>query len=110
VENFCRVWKKCALCCPSKSTPFDDLVEVNGSLRWKLNAETCFDQWAKFGTDCNVCMRVCPWSHRRTWPHRVVIWVSVRNRWARRLFSVMDDLFYGRIPRPALPPKWASYR
>jgi hypothetical protein len=34
--------------------------EVNGSLRWKLDETTCFDYWGKVGTDCNVCMRVCP--------------------------------------------------
>jgi len=108
VEDFCRVCKKCANCCPSKSIPTDDLTVVNGSLRWKLNAETCFEQWARFGTDCNVCMRVCPWSHRRTWPHRMITWLATRNGWARRVLSYLDDVFYGRHPRPAAPPPWAE--
>jgi hypothetical protein len=33
----------------------------------------------------------------------------VRNRIARRIFSAMDDLFYGKKPKPASPPKWATY-
>ena len=109
VEDFCGFCKKCARCCPSNSIPAGDRQESNGIVRWKLNAETCFAYWAKVGTDCNVCMRVCPWSHPRTFPHRVVIALVVRNRWARRLFSLMDDMFYGNKPRPAPPPSWAKY-
>ena len=110
VEDFCSFCKKCAHCCPSSSIPDGDRLEFNGTERWKLNAETCFGYWGKVGTDCNVCMRVCPWSHARTFPHRVVISLVVRNKWARRLFSLMDDLFYGDKPKPASPPPWAGYR
>ena len=109
VEDFCRFCKKCARCCPSAAIPDDEQQEVNGSLRWKLNAETCFGYWAKAGTDCNICMRVCPWSHPRTFPHRVVISLVVRNKWARRLFTLMDDLFYGKKPKPKAAPGWAKY-
>jgi reductive dehalogenase len=109
VEDFCRRCIKCAHCCPSKSIPFDAPREVNGTLRWKLNAETCFDYWGKLGTDCNLCMRVCPWSHPRTLPHRLITGLVVRNQIARRLFLPMDDLFYGQRPRSASPPKWAAY-
>jgi reductive dehalogenase len=109
VEDFCSRCKKCAHCCPSNSIPFDAPQETNGTLRWKLNAETCFDYWGKIGTDCCLCMRVCPWSHPRTLPHSLITGLVVRNRIARRLFSPMDDLFYGRRPKPASPPKWATY-
>ena len=108
VEDFCSICKKCARCCPSMSIPEGDKNEVNGTTRWKLNAETCFAYWAKVGTDCNVCMRVCPWSHPRTFPHRVVISLIVRNKWARRLFFYMDEIFYGKKPRPKAAPKWAG--
>jgi reductive dehalogenase len=109
VHDFCRICRKCAACCPSQSIPKGDPEEVNGSLRWKLNEMTCFDYWGKVGTDCNVCMRVCPWSHSRTLPHRIIVWMVARNRAARRVFSAMDDLFYGNRPRPKDPPVWASF-
>ncbi len=109
VEDFCQFCKKCAHCCPSSSIPEGEQQEVNGTLRWKLNAETCFGYWAKAGTDCNICMRVCPWSHPRTFPHRVVISLVVRNKLARRLFSLMDDLFYGKKPKAKDAPEWAKY-
>jgi reductive dehalogenase len=109
VEGFCRVCKKCAHCCPSKSICFDDPREVDGVLKWKLDAETCFEYWARVGTDCCLCMRVCPWSHPRTAPHRVITESVVRNQVARPIFSYMDDLFYGKNPEPASPPKWAEH-
>lgn len=110
VEDFCEVCKKCASCCPSRSIPFDSPEEVNGTLRWKVNAETCFDYWGRIGTDCCVCMRVCPWSHPRTLPHRLITELVSRNRIARRLFSPLDDLFYGKRPKPASSPKWTTYQ
>ena len=109
VEDFCRICKKCALCCPSGSIPPDNPREVNGTLRWKLNAESCFDYWGKVGTGCNICMRVCPWSHARTFPHQVIVGLVSRNMIARRLFSLMDDLYYGKKPKPKAPPKWAHF-
>ena len=109
VADFCRICKKCANCCPSKSIPRDDPKEVNGTLRWKLNAETCFDYWGKVGTDCNICMRVCPWSHANTLPHKLIRALIIRNKYARRLFHRMDDIFYGQIPKTKPAPRWALY-
>ncbi len=110
VVDFCKFCKKCAVCCPSKSIPLDeDPTEVNGTLRWKLNDETCFDYWGKVGTDCNVCMKVCPWSHARTFPHRLIVAMISRNSLARRIFSIMDDIFYGKRPKPKVAPKWAHF-
>jgi epoxyqueuosine reductase QueG len=110
VEDFCRICRKCAVCCPSHSIPTGERQEVNGILRWKLNAETCFDYWGKIGTDCNVCMRVCPWSHAKTFPHRIIVGLVSRNRLSRRVFNLMDDVFYGRKPKPKAPPAWARLK
>jgi reductive dehalogenase len=109
VKDFCRICKKCAVCCPSQSIPLGDPWEVNGSVRWKLNEETCFAYWGKIGTDCNICMRVCPWSHARTPPHRLIVELVSRNRSARRLFARMDDLFYGNKPRAKTGPEWTRF-
>jgi reductive dehalogenase len=109
VADFCRICQKCATCCPSNSIPMEDPKEVNGTLRWKLNAETCFDYWATAGTDCNICMRVCPWSHATTFPHKIIRTLISRNRYSRRLFSALDDIFYGKKPRPGAAPNWASF-
>jgi reductive dehalogenase len=109
VEDFCKICKKCARCCPSNSIPLDDQTEFNGTQRWKLNAETCFDYWGKIGTDCNICMRVCPWSHASTFSHKIVRALITRNNRSRRLFNLMDDIFYGKKPKPRPAPEWARY-
>jgi hypothetical protein len=54
-------------------------------------------------------MRVCPWSHARTFTHKLVLELVSRNAIARRLFAVMDDIFYGKKPKPKAPPKWARF-
>ena len=108
-EDFCRICKKCARCCPSNSISLEDQEEVNGTIRWKLNAETCFDYWGKVGTDCNICMRVCPWSHASTLPHQLIRALITRNRFSRNLFNQMDDIFYGKKPKAKPPPEWARY-
>jgi reductive dehalogenase len=108
LTDFCEVCKKCAHCCPSLSIPLDERKEHNGSLRWKLDADTCLKYWQSVGTDCAVCMRVCPWSHARTWPHRLVTELVSRNWIARRVFTLMDDVFYGKKPRAKVPPRWAG--
>jgi len=110
VVDFCKYCKKCAVCCPSQSIPQDDdPKEINGTLRWKLNDETCFEYWGKVGTDCNVCMKVCPWSHARTFPHRLIVDMIARNHLVRRIFLIMDDIFYGKRPRSNVAPKWAHF-
>jgi len=108
-EDFCRICKKCAVCCPSQSIPMGDQEEVNGSLRWKLNEQTCFEYWGKVGTDCNRCMMVCPWGHARTFPHKLIVAMITRNALARRIFSIMDDIFYGKQPKPKAGPHWTGY-
>jgi reductive dehalogenase len=108
-EDFCKICKKCARCCPSQSIPLDDPQVVNGTRRWTINAQTCFDYWGKIGTDCNICMRVCPWSHARTFPHRLIVSMITRNAAARRLFNIMDDIFYGKKPKSQKGPDWARF-
>jgi reductive dehalogenase len=110
VVDFCRICKKCAHCCPSSSIPLGDQEEANGTFRWKLNAETCFDYWGKVGTDCNICMRVCPWSHASTLPHQLIRSLIARNRYSRQLFNLMDDIFYGTKPKPKPAPEWARHK
>ena len=109
VEDFCRICKKCATCCPSSSIPMDEPTEVNGTRRWKLNAETCFDYWGKVGTGCNICMRVCPWSHASTLPHQLIRETVARNKISRKVFFFLDDIFYGKKPKPKKGPEWAKY-
>ena len=44
-----------------------------------------------------------------TFPHQLVKMLVSRNKGARRLFTVMDDIFYGKKPKPKAPPAWAGF-
>ena len=98
--DFCTNCKKCAEACPSNAIPFDDRKEINGVLRWQINQEACFTYWTKVGTDCGRCISVCPYSHPNNSLHKIVRY-GIKNSPLFRYAAVkMDDLFYGRKPKP----------
>ena len=91
---------------PSKSISFEDRRENDGALRWQINSESCFTYWCTVGTDCAVCMRVCPYSHPDNLLHNMVR-AGLKQSAIFREFSLkMDDFFYGRIPEPVPVPDW----
>jgi ferredoxin len=100
VLDFCAVCKKCAENCPTGSIPYGDRESVDGGLRWAIDADSCFRYWNAVGTDCGRCMTVCPYSHPDTTAHNLVRWATRSSGAARRGALWLDDLFYGRRPRP----------
>jgi ferredoxin len=98
VLDFCTVCKKCATNCPVGAIPTGDRAPIDQGLRWAIDSETCFRYWNVIGTDCAVCMRVCPYSHPDSAAHNVVRWAIRRSAGARRALLWADDLFYGRRP------------
>ncbi len=106
--DFCTVCKKCAENCPSKSIPFDHRQEVDGVLRWRINPESCFMYWNVIGTDCGICMTVCPYSHPDSMHHNLLRWGIQRSGFVRRGGLWMDDLFYGKKPDQKPAPEWAQ--
>jgi ferredoxin len=108
VVDFCRTCSKCAENCPSRSIPLGERQEIDGALRWRINADTCYRYWCVIGTDCGVCMTVCPYSHPATGLHRGVRWAVARSTLARRAAYRLDDLFYGRRPAAKEPPRWTG--
>ena len=98
--DFCTLCGKCAENCPPKAISFDDRVEINSALRWKINSDLCFRYWTAIGTDCGRCMNVCPYSHPDTFYHNLIRWGNRRSRLFRRMALRMDDLFYGKHPEP----------
>lgn len=107
VADFCRRCLKCARACPSGSVDRGLPAVHNGVLKWQTRRDTCYRAWRRQGTDCNICVRVCPYSHPSGGLHRPVRWLAGRNPWARWAVLRADDLFYGRAGggrRP--PPEW----
>ncbi len=104
--DFCRICRKCAENCPSRSIPFEDRQEIDGALRWRIDAASCYRYWNIVGTDCGRCMAVCPYSHPDNAAHNVVRWAIGRSGFARRAAFWMDDLFYGKRPAKRPAPAW----
>jgi ferredoxin len=101
VIDFCSICKKCAENCPSQSIPCGDCEPIESGSRCAIDAESCFRYWNVVGTDCGRCMTVCPYSHPDNAAHNLVRWTIRRSGVARRVMLRLDDLFYGRRPKPA---------
>lgn len=96
VQDFCSVCLKCAKNCPAAAIPYGDKTPVRGVQKWPLNTEKCLRYWRLAGTDCGLCMRVCPYSHPPTFVHRVVRTGIKHSAIARRISIWGDNFFYGR--------------
>ena len=109
VTDFCRRCKKCANACPGRAIPFGHEMETGSVRRWQISSESCYTYWCQAGTDCGRCVIVCPFSHPDNWFHRLVRF-GIRNSLIfRRLAIPLDDLFYGKKPRPRHPASARDY-
>jgi reductive dehalogenase len=108
VQHFCQFCKKCAENCPSGSIESGNKEQIRGVFKWQSNMESCYQYWVKLGTDCAICMAVCPYSKPNSFYHSIVRFFSGRNAIARRLAFHMDDLFYTKKPRHIDKPEWFS--
>jgi len=106
---FCKICKKCADACPANAIPRGPQEIVAGVEKWQSRDDTCYRHWRTVGTDCAVCLKVCPFSHPANPVHDLVRWAIGRNGLTRRLALWGDDLFYGRLPAGRFPwPDWVD--
>ncbi len=96
VQEFCAACRKCAVNCPSGAIPHGERCVVRGVEKWPLDVVKCLHYWRVIGTDCGLCMKVCPYSHPPTLVHNLVRAGISRSAFARRVSLYGDDLFYGR--------------
>ncbi len=107
VQDFCTFCKKCADNCPSGAIASGDKQTVKGVEKWQSDQEKCYRFWRQVGSDCSICIKVCPYSHPGSPLHQMVRWAIRRNHPIRRLALAGDDLFYGRRPKTRYPlPAW----
>lgn len=106
--DFCNICMKCAENCPSKSISFEEREEIKNTIRWRINPDSCFAYWNVIGTDCGICMTVCPFSHPDSFFHNLTRWGIQHSGGFRRAVLWMDDLFYGRKPAPRPAPEWTQ--
>ena len=109
VEAFCRTCLKCAESCPSRSIPKGEKTICRGVEKWKLDEESCFAYWARAGTDCCICMAICPFSRPNTRFHNTARWVVAHSLLGKRILPHIDNLIYGRRWKTRRVPDWLAY-
>ena len=99
IQNFCEKCQKCARNCPSQAIPYGEKIEENGVLKWVLEREECYRFWRKSGTDCSVCVYVCPYSKASNAFHKFIRKMAEKSFLAQTMLVLGDDFFYGRTPK-----------
>ena len=97
VTETCNICRRCSDGCPIKAIPADapkfetpdEISHVKGVRKWTINAKQCFKFWVNHGTDCSICIRVCPYNKDFSKAfNRLLRWM-LSNRW-RRLALWLD--------------------
>ncbi len=110
VEKFCELCVKCGESCPSKSIPVEkEQTIVRGIKRWKLSADSCFEYWGKIGTDCSICMAVCPYGRPNNSLHKLVRFMLKKSYLARLILPHIDNIVYGRRWKSCKPKDWLQW-
>jgi reductive dehalogenase len=99
-QGFCEVCKKCAENCPSRALETGAKRTILDVEKWPTAVERCYRYWRQVGTDCGVCMAVCPFSHQASAFHNLVRWLVRTLPWAHRLLVWGDAAVYGRRWKP----------
>ena len=116
VHEFCEQCGKCAKLCPAKAIPngprtygeekndvdAPNISESKGPLRWINNQERCRAYFAAGGTNCGVCIRVCPWNKPSGPLYSIAKLFAVQggSNTSRMLVRLDDLLGYGRQMSP----------
>ncbi|MFP4383692.1 MAG: hypothetical protein ACLFSE_06570 [Spirochaetia bacterium] len=63
IRKFCDTCRACSRMCPKKAIP-GGIADENGY--WgRVDHEACYEGWREFGSDCGVCLAVCPFSGKK---------------------------------------------
>lgn len=108
ITEFCDRCRKCATKCPARAIPagarsFEPANECNhrGVLQWQVDHKKCEDYCAELGTNCGICVRVCPFNKGRGRIHGVARWLIKNAGFLDPLLIGLDDaLGYGRRASP----------
>jgi len=110
-SRFCSVCHKCAVNCPSQAIPFGEPSAQHSSLstnagvvKWAVLGEKCWEyRLRNFGTNCGICVRVCPFNKSESRFHSATRFLIRHTRFFDRVLSRIDDLLqYGRFSHPNL--------
>jgi ferredoxin len=98
VQQFCdTTCRRCADACPpqaiSHEAPTAEVPtqsQMKGIRKWQVHPERCFKFWANQGTECGICMRVCPYNK------------DISRWWKRLYYRFWQRLAASPLKRAAL--------
>ncbi|MBU2453359.1 MAG: 4Fe-4S dicluster domain-containing protein, partial [Proteobacteria bacterium] len=99
MEEFCKICKKCADNCPSGSITHGKEPLSRNIRHWSIHQEKCFSYWKTIGSDCGLCISVCPYTKPDALIHKFVRFYISRNILNQKIALFMDDLLYGRYKK-----------
>jgi len=105
VRDFCEECKICADNCPAGAISRRDPKVIRGVLKWSINSQACYHYATKTGTDCGLCMAVCPWNKPLSPFHELGRRIAVKGRRGARALLAMERGIYGGF-KPVEPPSW----
>ncbi len=108
VIEFCEACEKCAEACPAgaipkgpRTTEGHGISNNPGVLKWYLDYEKCRTYWSRVGTNCGICMRVCPFNKGHGFHHDIVRWFIKSFPFLDSTIVRFDDwLGYGKQQDP----------
>jgi reductive dehalogenase len=98
VREFCETTcRRCAESCPPQAISHGSPTEAvpsqsltKGIRKWQVDPERCFKFWANQGTECGICMRVCPYNK------------DISRWWKRLYYRFWQRLAASPLKRAAL--------
>ncbi len=119
VKEFCEICQKCSDACPSgclskvaKTSSTENIPHNNSNMigvdKWFNDAEKCFAFWAENGSECGLCISVCPYNKIDEWHHKVAQ-VSAEIPGLRNVARHLDEIFgyqKGIIDKKDLTEYW----
>ncbi len=104
VTETCEICRRCSDGCPVKAIPNDapkfeaqdSVSHLKGVKKWTINAKQCFKFWVNQGTDCSICIRVCPYNKDFSKRFNQLLRWMLSNRWRRLALWLDVKLKYGQ--------------
>ncbi len=94
IKEFCNICNRCKQTCPPKAIQ-DNLEDFRD--------EMCISMWQHFGSDCGICISVCPFSNNL--PEELTTDLSTREN-REKLKSYCDEKFPKIRPMSKNIPDW----
>ncbi len=108
VSRICGACRKCAEACRVRAIPFGErsyepvgIYSQQAVLQWQLDHSKCRRYWTTIGTNCGICIRVCPYNQKANLASSVVKSLTALTPFSNRLLLKLDSVLKGGAFMPS---------